>query len=859
MPTAHCFAVVPQYFTPFSSRICTHASCRVHDVLFDEPEEQKPATEPATEPTTVTVKEPATEAQGPPSVDTTHTNSVSVSDVKPTTEVSTGIEPISSFLPDSQQDMDLFGEDNIGGGSVVHTGEAPLSDARDEPGPDSVQPAEGTQQVPETQPATDPMEISPAQPTAPIEATQSTNPPATASTNLTIQTQPSEQSPMTQDHEMTDAPQSGKVRSREEDDEDAERFAKRTKTESETDGDAKFAVPESTTSAPASTAGSTIGIAQPVPPSTNLQKAVDYEQWPDTPMTHAQNRFLLERIRNTKKIKVSTAFREPVNPEALNIPTYRDFVKDPMDLSTMEAKLKKGQYPKLRDFMADLDLMVENSVVFNGTVHPVTQAGFDMRAYFLKGMFRLPRGTDDPPSAPKVKKSGGNSSSKPKEKRDHHKAPVTAKSPTTPLATAASPQSAWPLAADGMPIIRRDSTVTTDRPKREIHRPPPKDLPYNNAKPKKKKYQQELRFCESVLTEIMKPKYQKFAFPFLIPVDPVALNIPSYLKIIKKPMDFGTIEKNLKEGVYQKAQDFYNDAQLVFQNCFKFNPEGDEVNRMGKELKRVFDSLWEEKAAWLATHAPASDPQSADEMSDDEDHALTAEQQNTLAAIQQQIAQLNETAKRLQQEMDERAAARKKKAAPKKKALAVPPPAKAIKPAKPRKPVAPLSFAQKQEISEGILTLGDEEMPKAVQIIKNGCPHLRDVNDDEMEIDMDEIDDNTLRELYKFIKQVRGPKAAVADDDFEPPRPSHKPVHQKPKKNKPMGKKEQEENIKRIEDQLRNFNQGGGGGGDVGGYSHSSPGEFSGCSVFDVAADHSSAADDDSSDEDSSGSESEEE
>lgn len=800
----------------------------VHNVLFDESEEHKPATESATD------------AQGQASVDTAHTTSVSVSDVKPTTDVSAGIEPVAPFLPDSQQDVDLFGDDNIGGESVVQASEAPISDARDEPGPDSVQPAESTQQVPETQPAAEPMDISMSHTSAPSGATQSTNPPATATTELTIQTHSSEKSPKTQDHEMTDAPSSGKVRSREEDEEDAERFAKRTKTESETEGDAKFAVPEST-SAPVSTAGSTIGIAQPVQPSTNLLKAVDYEQWPETPMTHAQNRFLLERIRNTKKIKVSTAFREPVNPEALNIPTYRDFVKNPMDLSTMEAKLKRGQYPKLRDFMEDLDLMVNNSVIFNGTVHPVTQAGFDMRAYFLKGMFRLPRGSDDPPSVPKVKKSGGSSSAKPKEKRDHHKTPVTAKSPTAPVQPAASPQSAWPLAADGMPVIRRDSSTTTDRPKREIHRPPPKDLPYNNAKPKKKKYQQELRFCESVLAEIMKPKYQKFAFPFLIPVDPVALNIPSYLKIIKKPMDFGTIEKNLQGGVYQKAQDFYNDAQLVFQNCFKFNPEGDEVNRMGKELKRVFDSLWEEKSAWLATHAPPSDPQSADDMSDEEDD-LTAEQAKTLNDIQQQIAKLNETAKRLQQEMEERAAAKKKKAAPKKKALAVPPPAKAMKPAKPRKPVAPLSFAQKQEISEGILTFGDEEMRKAVQIIKNGCPHLRDVNDDEMEIDMDEIGEDTLRELYKFIKQVRGPKGAVADDDFEPPRPSHKAVHQKPKKNKPMGKKEQEENIKRIEDQLRNFTQGGGGGGDVGGYSHSSP-----------------APDEDSSDEDSSGSESEEE
>jgi bromodomain-containing factor 1 len=415
-----------------------------------------------------------------------------------------------------------------------------------------------------------------------------------------------------------------------------------------------------------------------------------------------------------------------------------------------------------------------------------------------------------------------------------------------------------------MPLIRRDSSSITDRPKREIHRPPPKDLPYNTAKPKKKKYQQELRFCESVLAELMKPKYSKFSYPFLAPVDPVALNIPSYLKIIKKPMDFGTIEKNLKAGQYQTAKDFYNDAQLVFQNCYKFNPEGDEVNKMGKELNALFDSLWQEKSEWLARHAPASDPQSPGSAYSDEEEEDDEEvdaHQAQLDEIQRQIRELNETASiLLQRQQSKRASPNvpsKKKSgkppAPKKKnSLAVPPPAKPVKPKARVRAPAPLSFAQKQEISEGISTLGDAEMRKAVQIIRNGCPHLADVNDDEMEIDMDEISDDTLRELFKFIKQVRGPKGATMDDDFEPPKPVHKPAAGKPKKNKPMGKKEQEESIRRIQAQLENFQ-------NASGSSQSPPGNVSAGWDFRVVADHSIANQEESSEDESSGSESEEE
>jgi bromodomain-containing factor 1 len=333
------------------------------------------------------------------------------------------------------------------------------------------------------------------------------------------------------------------------------------------------------------------------------------------------------------------------------------------------------------------------------------------------------------------------------------------------------------------------------------------------------------------------------------------LNIPSYLKIIKRPMDFGTIDKNLKNGVYQSAKDFYNDAQLVFGNCYKFNPEGDAVNKMGHQMENLFESLWKEKADWLAQHAPA--PEQSPEVYSDEDDEEEEEEEEEVdpaqaqfLAIQQQIAALNETAQALlqQQKGAKRASpkvASKKKKAPapplKRKAsvpLAVPPPVKTGRPKPRAKAPAPLTFNQKQEISEGISTLGDADMRKAVQIIRNGCPHLANVHDDEMELDMDEINDDTLRELFKFIKSIRGPKGGVvADDDFEPPRQVSKQTASRPKKNKPMGKTEQEDNMRKIQEKLQSF-QGGASGS-----SQSPPA-------------HDASSDDD---DESSGSESEEE
>lgn len=654
-------------------------------------------------------------------------------------------------------------------------------------------------------------------------------------------------SPTSIDQEMVDAPVSaGKTRSREEDDEEGARDAKRTKTD-EDSVNTQFKVPEMPPpqDQPVGNGASTSSTTD----ESAVQLAVNAENWPLTRLTRAQTKFLIERVRNTKKIKVAFAFKEPVNPEALGIPHYRDFIKHPMDLSTMEEKLKLEQYNNVREFMEDLDQIIENSVIFNSKDHPITQAGYNMRAYFLKGMSKMPKeGVEEVSHKGKSKKAGVATASKPRRESRTHTLP--AKSPTLP-APVASPQTAWPLNSDGLPLIRRDSSTANDRPKREIHRPPPRDLPYNSVKPKKKKYQQELKFCESVITEMMKPKYAKFSYPFLKPVDPVALNIPQYLKIIKKPMDLGTIEKNLKEGQYQSSKDFHSDMMLVFNNCYKFNPQGDDVHTMGRQLNDLFDSLWAEKQLWLAEHAPPSDPQSPASAYDEEEDEEEEEEeidpaQEQILAIQKQIAALNETAQALLKQKTVRTSPKvagkkssksSKVAKPKKTSSLVPPPRQSSKP-KPRvKAPAPLSFAQKQEISDGISTLGDADMRKAVQIIRNGCPHLANVNDDEMEIDMDEIGDDTLRELLRFIKSVKSTSKSVVDEEYEPRQVPKPTAVAKQKKNKPMGKKEQEDSIKKIEERLNMFQPGGSG------ESQSPPAQM----------------DDESSEDEDSGSESEEE
>ena len=57
----------------------------------------------------------------------------------------------------------------------------------------------------------------------------------------------------------------------------------------------------------------------------------------------------------------------------------------------------------------------------------------------------------------------------------------------------------------------------------------------------------------------------------------VALNIPDYHNIVKKPMDFGTIKTKLKENQYSKLQEFMEDMDLVYYNCRLYNGIESEV------------------------------------------------------------------------------------------------------------------------------------------------------------------------------------------------------------------------------------------------------------------------------------------
>ncbi|XP_030636136.1 bromodomain-containing protein 3 [Chanos chanos] len=107
---------------------------------------------------------------------------------------------------------------------------------------------------------------------------------------------------------------------------------------------------------------------------------------------------------------------------------------------------------------------------------------------------------------------------------------------------------------------------------------------FNPSRPPR--YTNQLQYLlKNVLKSLWK---HHFSWPFQAPVDAAKLNLPDYYKIIKTPMDMGTIKTRLESGYYWNAQECIQDFNTMFTNCYIYNKPGDDIVLMAKTLEKAF-------------------------------------------------------------------------------------------------------------------------------------------------------------------------------------------------------------------------------------------------------------------------------
>ncbi|THV05961.1 Bromodomain-containing protein [Dendrothele bispora CBS 962.96] len=583
------------------------------------------------------------------------------------------------------------------------------------------------------------------------------------------------------------------------DDEDKPPPAKRARVYSDAD---RASMANSSTPPPPSTAASVD--VTPVPPTAGPSSLT--AATPATTLSVGQYRFCQSTVRTLKKLKDAQPFLKPVDPVALNVPHYPQIIKNPMDFSTIERKLtasnpvkpdpnpQNPRYYTADDFIADVRLIMSNCITFNGPDHVITQMGKRVEEVFDKQIKNLPPA--EQPKAPPVKKQS---------------TPPVPPPPAPPKKTQPARRP-----STSVPVIRRsDVPEAVGRPKREIHPPPPKDLPYVDApkKPRKAKggkdiTSEQLKYCGKILADLHKKQHYTIANPFYEPVDWQKLEIPAYPRIIKKPMDLSTIRRKLEAGEYPNAQKFYDDFKLMIRNCFTFNPAGTPVNQAGSELQRLFDEKWK--------HLPSPvNNEPSDEEDDDEDDSED-DRARTIAMMESQIESMRGTISALK---NAKVGKDKKKKKEKEKA---PAPAASTSKAPPKPPKATassssskkkskktaldddvMSFEQKKELSEAIAKLDGTKLERVIQIIHEGVPEIRD-STEEIELEIDLLPVPVLMKLYNFVIRPMRP---------QPPKRNRpgKGTGTGGLKRKSMDEDVEAEKIRQLEQRMALFDQGANG------------------------------------------------
>ncbi|KAK4031638.1 hypothetical protein C8A01DRAFT_41915 [Parachaetomium inaequale] len=595
-------------------------------------------------------------------------------------------------------------------------------------------------------------------------------------------------------------------------------------------------------------------------------KKLDDDSLDDKPITEWQNKQIRAVLAGVKKTKVGVNFRLPV--QQLWPVLWADYeakISNPTDISTMEKRLRGDgpRYVTMGDFKRDLNLLVENAVNFNGETHDITNQARACRDAILA---RMALANAVEPPKPERKEAA----------KAHTTRHVEPRATAPPLATAGvarpakgsvaspsqkpvpeSPAFALPPGSNGVPLIRRDSTKPDSRAKRPVKPAHSKDLVYDTKR--KKKLPLDLRFCDELLTELRKTKHYDINAAFMQPVDPVALNIPHYHKVIKRPMDLQTMSNKLGSGEYQSSKEFEKDFDLIIKNCRTFNGEDHIVYAQALRLQDLYRAELSKKEEWMAKHAPvavtaASHAAGGDSDSDEPDSEHDPEADDERKQVENRLATIQKRLQAEQHKVDEMVNSgtaditdveiaqsvvamlqkqlmteRAKLANLPAKKAGKPKPAKAKKtgaggfPAKKAaaggvgggavrksgtKKAAPkrkIGQVEKEIVIESLGNLDGPLLERAIDLIKKDT-HQNENDAGELELDIETVSEEALVKLYDIALKAN-PNARVEKErqlGVVAPPPSHSPAVEKSKqpskhkKNKPMSKTEQERRIQQL-------------------------------------------------------------
>ncbi|ETW07701.1 hypothetical protein, variant 1 [Aphanomyces invadans] len=284
-----------------------------------------------------------------------------------------------------------------------------------------------------------------------------------------------------------------------------------------------------------------------------------------------------------------------------------------------------------------------------------------------------------------------------------------------------------------------------------------------------------MRKCHNILKNLIaNPK----AVPFLVPVDPVALAIPDYFKVIKEPMDLGTVRGNLENGVYPDPHAFAEQVRLVFNNCMRYNAAHTQVHVFAQKLLEDFEkkmkAVFKTEAGMMLGgkgSRKGSNNHSDGEGSQDSFSSHKPKKSKSLKKAKiEEITALKEEIEKMKVLVQDMVKGT--------------PPGGTPVGGKPRSSrpfrmqdlteeqlTKPMTSTEKLKLTTELKSLPEEKISRLLQLIAEIVPiHTFANNDDEVELDLSLFDTRSLRMMEGYLrehnvsKRKRPPKKASAKE-----------------------------------------------------------------------------------------------
>eukprot|EP00960_Hanusia_phi_P009265 267907-Hanusia_phi.AAC.1 len=223
-------------------------------------------------------------------------------------------------------------------------------------------------------------------------------------------------------------------------------------------------------------------------------------------------------------------------------------------------------------------------------------------------------------------------------------------------------------------------------------------------------------------------------------------DIPTYFDVIKNPMDLGTVLNKLDNGFYDKKEQWVADVKLVWENAMVFNPPGNDVHECAKHMSNYFENALlpscKRTSVASVTAAQSVPSTCSPAASSGGGDRKILEMQRKVEMLQREVTSIREAKVRRRvgcgpcmncnrQNTKQGGGSAKKKA-----------------------PVAAnkiMTFEEKRDLSMNIQKLNGEQTDQIIAIIRKRQASVL-ADDEEIEIDIDSLDNITLRELQKFVE-----------------------------------------------------------------------------------------------------------